>query len=327
MRALDKIEKELGYCEVKLERERRLRCQELYLRADLEALEEVFGVCGWDGGEALKAATIAGVRIADVPQLLRHGPKTKVQRVRRAFVMLAAQVCLKDMRELLANELVAVVDRLSSYNDFEGRRSDLARQRRSMLARMGVGEGSLDGRVVREFRCTEATWNRVSEDFSNAENALYHLEHNLDYLAAARGFMLGARAVFDIGDWCAHGCFSDLFRHSPVGRAYEMVGGADLNVRLAEKELICLKGWNLHSRPCVTVMAPFVQALFEDIFVRGSFHGAKRVLDEAQQKNRLQFERLAVLRESLGDEKLSLEDERDVKYHLMGVEVKKAVCN
>ena len=39
VRKLEKIEKEMGYCEIKLEKERRLRRQVQFLEADLEVLD------------------------------------------------------------------------------------------------------------------------------------------------------------------------------------------------------------------------------------------------------------------------------------------------
>ena len=40
VRKIEKIEKEMGYCEIKLEKKRRLRRQVMFLDADLEVLEE-----------------------------------------------------------------------------------------------------------------------------------------------------------------------------------------------------------------------------------------------------------------------------------------------
>src|SRR5687767_3225555 len=40
-RRLDKIEKEMGYCEIKLEKERRLRKQVQFLKADIAALDSL----------------------------------------------------------------------------------------------------------------------------------------------------------------------------------------------------------------------------------------------------------------------------------------------
>ena len=40
VRKIEKIEKEMCYCEIKLEKKRRLRRQVMFLDADLEVLEE-----------------------------------------------------------------------------------------------------------------------------------------------------------------------------------------------------------------------------------------------------------------------------------------------
>ena len=43
-RQIDRIEKEVGYCEIKLEKERRLRKQIAFLKDDLEALNHVVAI-------------------------------------------------------------------------------------------------------------------------------------------------------------------------------------------------------------------------------------------------------------------------------------------
>ncbi len=328
MRVLDRIEKEMGYCEVKLEKERRLRCQELYLRADVEALREVLkSYSAVKLEEALKSNRLGGYPIAELPSLMRRGPKEGTQRVRSAFVSVALQWALRETQELLANELESVVERLTSYIDFEGKRTNLLEQRNDMLEHLGLEDDEFAGEVLEGFEKIENRWNQVSEDLVNVESALGHLQSNLDYLRSARSFVLGARASFDVDEWCRTGYLSDLFRHSPVSRVFEMVRCADLNVRLAEKELVCLARWPHHAHKSITVLGPFVHRLFDDLFTRGNFQSTKAVIEETEEKNRREHEALGKFCQKLTDERCGLDREREKKFAELSHSVKRLVCN
>lgn len=328
MRVLDRIEKEMGYCEVKLEKERRLRCQELYLRADVEALNEVLASYSATKFEAaLKSNCIGGFPIAELPRIVRRGPKEAIQRVREAFVSVALQCALRETRDMLSNELGSVVERLSSYNDFEGRRSSLLALRKDTLEHLGLEADDFAGEVLEDFEKIESRWNQVSEDLVNVETAVGHLQNNLDFLRSARSFVLGARASFGVDEWCRSGYLSDLFRHSPVSRVFEMVQCADLNVRLAEKELICLTCWRYQAHKSVTVLGPFVHKLFDDLFMLGNFQSTKAVIEETEAKNRREHEVLTKFCAKLTDERCGLDKQREEKFAQMGNDVKRFVCN
>ena len=88
VRRLDRIEKEMGYCEVKLEKERRLRCQQLFIQADVEALDEVLDAYRAENVEAgLKFSELAGFRLDEVPKIMRRGDKQTKSDVRQAFLL------------------------------------------------------------------------------------------------------------------------------------------------------------------------------------------------------------------------------------------------
>ncbi len=324
MRRLDRIEKEVGYCEVKLEKERRLRCQKLYLQAEVEALDEVLGSYAPAAVESqLKYNRLAGVAMSEVPRILRQGTKEERQAVRRDFLSLATYVALREEREVLGNELEALVQRLAAYEGFATRRSRLLEQRRQTLEGLGIREGDGGSSLLEEFQKTEARWNALSEDCANLEEAGSHVERNLDYLRSARNFLLAARATFDIDEWRRSGCFSDLFKHSAVGRAFEMVQGADLNAKLAEKELLCLQARKFQHTSIERVLVPFMQALFEDLFVLSSFQNTKAVLEEAEKANRRHYEELVAFQKKVEEERDQLEAEREQKFAEMGEEVKR----
>ncbi len=328
MRVLDRIEKEMGYCEVKLEKERRLRSQELYLRADVEALNEVLAAYSATKFEAaLKSNRIGGYPIAEIPRIVRRGPKEAVRRVREAFVSVALQCALRETREMLSNELASVTERLATYNDFQGRRSSLIAQRKDTLEHLGLEADEFAGEVLEDFEKIESRWNQVSEDLVNVETAVSHLQNNLDFLRSARSFVLGARATFDVDEWCRSGYLSDLFRHSPISRVFEMVQCADLNIRLAEKELVCLTCWPYEAHKSITVLGPFVHKLFDDLFIRGNFQSTKAVIEEAEEKNRREHAALAKFCAKLTDERCELDRQREEKFAEMGHNVKRFVCN
>ena len=328
MRVLDRIEKEMGYCQVNLEKDRRLRCQELYLRAEVEALKEVLkSYSKVKFEEALKSNRLVGYPVAELPGLMRNGSKEDVLRARSAFVSAALQWALRDTQELLAHELDGVVERLASYTDFEGKRSNLLQQRKRMLERLGFDEDECAGEALEGFEKIESRWNRVREDLVNAEVALAYLQGNLDYLHSARSFLFGARVSFDVDQWCRTGYLSDLFRHSPVSRVFEMVRCADFNVRMAEKELICLERWPHRAHKSGTVLGPFVHRLFDDLFTRGNFQSTKAVIEETEERNRREHRTLAKFCAKLTDERCGLDREREEKFAELSHSVKRLVCN
>jgi hypothetical protein len=326
VRRLDRIEKEMGYCEVKLEKERRLRSQHLYLKADVEALDEVLGTYDPIEVEAsLKSSKLRGIELRDIPKTVRRGDKTLHKELRNAFSSMVTYGALREEREILANELEGVDQRLAAYGGFERRRDRLEEQRRRTLEGLGLPQGEMSSDVVRSFQMTESRWNGFSEDFANVEVAVYHLERDLDYLHSARNFILAGRATFDIEEWRLHGCFSDLLKHSPVGRAFEMIQGADTNVKLAEKELICLTLKKFGESKILRVVGPFIHALFDDLFVLASIQNTKNVLEDAETKNRARFQEFLRFREKLAAEKGELEARREQQFAEMGEEVKRIV--
>ena len=160
MRRLDRIEKEMGYCEVKLEKERRLRYQQLYLKADVEALDEVLGAYPAREVESrLKFNELGGYPMAEVPRILRRGDKRQKQEVRQGFLWLATYLALREEREILGNELETINHRLESYDGFESRRLRLEEQRRRTLQDLGLREASVTDSLLKSFEDTEDRWN------------------------------------------------------------------------------------------------------------------------------------------------------------------------
>lgn len=329
MRRFDRIEKELGYCEVKLEKEERLKKQKIYLQADVEALDEVLKVCREKGVEKwYHAMHLDGIPIVEIPQILRSGPKPTVRKVQKAFMILGSYVVLKEEREILKNELEDLNLRLSMLTDFSVQHDVLEKQRELLLEEIGLKAGNtVAWGSLKEFDQVEQNWHQVSEDLANLETTLHHLSLNLDCLLSGRNYLLSAGTLFDIQQWTYTGTFADLVRHSPVGRAYEMVHGADVNIKLAEKEMICIKTPQLPTKRLAKVLAPFTKTLFEDIFVHASFRKTRQLFEDIERGNRAKFEVLKMLLGKVESQKYAMEEKREKKYMEIGKTVNRLVCN
>src|SRR5262245_40115174 len=118
-RRLDKIEKEMGYCEIKLEKERRLRRQISFLRADVEALDRL--VLQYSSRSLPRQG---GLRLAD--------PRTR-RPSREEFLAAGLLEIVQEEREILNRELDALKARLQAFAGFEAKRTLLEEEKRNAL--------------------------------------------------------------------------------------------------------------------------------------------------------------------------------------------------
>ncbi|MBN1417415.1 MAG: hypothetical protein JXP34_01490 [Planctomycetes bacterium] len=326
VRRLDKIEKEMGYCEIRLEKERRLRKQVVFLQADLEALGRILR--DLEAGahpEWEDEGVVAGVPVSAVAEAAAAGTEG-LDRYRKAFVTAGVRDNLREERELLARELDGVEERLKSYTSFEDRQLGLLREKRLALRGLAA-EGNLRMRRVNEdFRRIEDHWNSLAEDLINIDEALFFLEGNIDYLRSARGFLVSARATFDLAAWIRTPYETDLLRHSDIGRAREMVDGADRNVKLAEKELVCLANARVPIEDLRRATVPFFGAIFDDLFIHRRIESAVHLVEEIARGNERVLGKARERRKRLEAEKLRIETERERKYSEMGAVRRRFVC-
>src|SRR5574341_591188 len=112
-RRLDKIEKEMGYCEIKIEKERRLRKQIEFLKADVEALDRLIRACS--------SQDAAGKPPAG------RGFEAEVSRrpSREEFLAAGLQEIAEEEREILGRELADLTGRLNAFVGFESKRGIL----------------------------------------------------------------------------------------------------------------------------------------------------------------------------------------------------------
>ena len=64
-----------------------------------------------------------------------------------------------------------------------------------------------------------------------------------------------------------------------------MADGADRNLKMAQKELVALSTGKIRFDLFSRVLAPFVSALYHDVFVEGRIHGSQKVIEAALAKN------------------------------------------
>lgn len=77
------------------------------------------------------------------------------------------------------------------------------------------------------------------------------------------------------------GYTSDLFRHSNIGRAREMMDGANRNLKLAQKELSCVQNLKVRLDDFEPVLVKFLDALFDDIFLDGRLGRSISAIEQA----------------------------------------------
>jgi len=268
-RRLDKIEKEMGYCEIKLEKERRLRKQIEFLRSDVIALDRLAGECT-QSSAGRGALLVRG-----------FAPEVRGRPSQGEFLAAGLFDIVAEEREILGRELEDLASRLHAFTGFESKRTVLEEEKRSALKDLAPDHSSKMRRINEDFKKVERQWNSITEDIINLDEGIFFLDRNLDYLRSCRTFLISAKGTFDIESWLETGYLSDLFRHSSVGRAKEMADGADRNLKMAQKELVCVAAGKIRPEDFVRVLEPFLEALYADIFAEQKLERSLRVVEAA----------------------------------------------
>jgi hypothetical protein len=308
-RRLDKIEKEMGYCEIKLEKERRLRKQITFLRADIAALDRLVWQHATNG---LRAPKVAGRSSLNGDTSRRPS--------REDFLAAGLLEIVQEEREILARELEELTGRLHAFAGFESKRSVLEEEKRNALKDLAPAHSSKMRRINEDFKKIERQWNGLTEDVINLNEGIFFLDRNLDYLRSCRTFLISARGNFDIESWVNGGYLSDLFRHSNIGRAKEMADGADRNLKMAQKELVCVSYVKIRSEPFLRVLEALLEALFEDIYVEGKLLRSLQVVEAALAGNIKLVEQVKQKRELLGARLEQTEKVRTQMFSRLGAD-------
>jgi hypothetical protein len=304
-RRLDKIEKEMGYCEIKLEKERRLRKQMLFLENDLGALDRI-----------LKEFSRRG--FMDQGLSGRFEIEGSRKSARERFLAAGLLELVADEREILAREHQELGIRLQHFTGFESKRSFLEEEKRKALKNISPAHSLKLKRINDDFKKVERNWNSLSEDLINLDEAIFFLERNLDYLRSTRTYLISAKGSFDIESWLASGYLSDLFRHSNIARAKEMADGGDRNLKMAQKEMICLVSVKIHADQYQRVLVPFLEALFEDIFTAGKLQDSLQVVEATLADNLKLTEGVKAKRAQLEEKLLEAEKLRAQVFTQLG---------
>ena len=316
VRKLDKIEKEMGYCEIKLEKERRLRRQLEYLRADLEVLGSFVRL--YEGREreiARLPFPKIGRQIA-IERQHRTQPGPFFLRSRDDFIAAGVLELVDQERDVLQREIEDIEGRFENFLGFREKRAVLEQEKEQALDRFG--STSSVRQIDEAFKKTERLWNALTEDAIHLDEALFHLARNVDYVNSARAFLIAAKGSFDIENWVESGCVGELFRHSNVARSKEMFEGANRNLKLAHKELVSMSNLRFDIEGFEPVLVHFLEALFDDIFLDGRIERTVTIADEAIEEAERRLEGARAKREQLHEKLEQTEATRGDLFQKLG---------
>lgn len=301
-RRLDKIEKEMGYCEIKLEKELRLRKQVEFVEADLATLDSLL--------EILRRFEDA--LPPDVQGAFDERPS------REAFFAAGLVTLTEEKRAVLFRDRDELVHKLSHYDGFERKKALLDQEKESLLGGLPEEKRARIREVHAEFKTVEQSWNQLTEDLTNIDDAIFYLGRNLDYLKSCRNFMIYTKGNLDLENGNPWGTLTDLFRHSSIGRAVEMADGADRNLRSSQKEMICVRGHHFDLEAFTGVLEAFVEALYEDLFEKRKIGRSIQIIEAALTHHLKAFEQIKELRAEYSDRLEEAEKARSRVFSKLG---------
>jgi len=239
---------------------------------------------------------------------------------REEFLAAGLLEVVQEEREILNREKEELTGRLTAFCGFESKKSILEEEKRNALRDLSPAHSSRLRRINEDFKKIERQWNTLTEDLINLDEGIFFLDRNLDYLRSCRTFLISAKGSFDIESWLSGGYLSDLFRHSNIGRAKEMADGADRNLKMAQKELVCVSKLKIRSEPFVRVLEAVLDALYEDIYVEGKLQGSLRVAEAALAGNLKLVEQVKAKRQILGSRLEETEKLRSQLFTRLGAD-------
>ena len=258
---------------------------------------------------------------------VRVGSAVRLVQQRSIVVLIALLVALaglieiiREERDILSREAEELEGRLHTFAGFETKRSVLEEEKRNALKDLAPAHSSKMRRINEEFKRIERQWNSLTEDLINLDEGIFFLDRNLDYLRSCRTFLISAKGNFDIESWISGGYLSDLFRHSNIGRAKEMADGADRNLKMALKELVCVSNVRIRPEPFQRILDPVLEALYEDIFIEGRLQSSLQVVEAALAGNLKLVEQVKIKREQLGTRLEQTEKVRGTMFSRLGAE-------
>jgi hypothetical protein len=301
----------MGYCEIKLEKERRLRRQRDYLQADIEVLSRFLGrrESSEIGLRSLPYAKVAQQLAIERARSDEPGPF--FHRSKENFITAGLLEMVRQDSEVLEREKADIDARLESFSGFMKKRTVLEEERKVALSSLAPTHSSKIRKVNESFQRIEARWNSLTEDSLNLDEGVFYLSRNSDYIKSSRGFLIAAKGNFDIETWIDGGCADDLFRHSNIGRAKEMIDGANRNLKLARMELCCTEHVRVQIDAFEPVLVEFLGSLFDDIFLDGRLTRSITVVEKALRDSGKLVQKTRQKRESLHSKLERVERDRD----------------
>ncbi|MEM7166780.1 MAG: hypothetical protein AAF581_15035 [Planctomycetota bacterium] len=324
VRRLEKIEKEMGYCEIKLEKEQRLRTQLHFLKLHRRALEESMERFVEQHDENVGGRLLGGLALSEVQRRISIDRDEEcAENLREIFRAVGALPLLRAEHTILSRELDELEEKLLTFQAFSEKKQRLVAERQEALVSLGQGTTESVLAISEEFEQIEQQWNILTEDLMNIDEAVFYVSRCVDYLQSGREFVLASRSQFAIDQWLRDGYLIDLFKHSSLGRAKEMVEGADRNLKLALVELVCLEDLLIAPEDFEHILLPFLDVLFDDLFQHGKLRVTLELLEERLERAvRLQTE-LQERREAVLTRQLQEEESRGKLFQQMGDERKK----
>ena len=322
IRRLEKIEKELGYCQIKLEKEQRLATRLHFLRSHRERLNQVldlFPVQDFGSGDRL-----CGMKFTEISaRIVDEDKKLDLDPLRNSFLAIGMRPEIITELEELDGEIEDVAERLRTFRVFHEKINGLRMERRTALSSFELKGNEPVLAISVEFEETENDWNVLTEDLTNLDDALANVGRSKDYLASARTFVLDARSHYSVQDWIDRGYLVDLLKHSTVGRIREMLEGAERNLKMALSELICLENYPIEVEDFTPLLRPFYQFLFDDVFHQTKFSEVLKLVEERYERTKRLFEQLEKDREKVFQVQLEKEAARESLFHRIGDERRK----
>jgi hypothetical protein len=224
---------------------------------------------------------------------------------------------------MLRREVAELEEKLSTFSAFHLKKAGLEKERRCALLGFQLNGEEPVLRISQEFEETEQSWNVLTEDLMNYDEALFHVGRAVDYLNSARNFVLSSRSQFSVEEWLRAGYLIDLFKHSPVGRTQEMVEGAERNLKLALRELLCLAEFEPAPADFEQILFPFFDALFEDLFIHGRLTSTLKLIERRLERSERLRDSLEKAREAVFEKQVEQEETRERLFLQIGDERRK----
>lgn len=281
VRKLEKIEKEMGYCDTKLEKERRLRTQFEFLSAEIEALERFLKLYESSDLSLHELPFRAIAQQIAVERSRSEKPGRAFQRGCESFVSAGIFQMFREDRKILQREREELRGKLTAFSGFGTKRDVLVAERDRALLSLAPAYSSRMRKLNGELKKIETEWNSLTEDSLNLDEAVFYLSRNVDYVKSARSFLIASKGGFDIENWLDSGYTTDLFRHSNIARAKEMLDGACRNQKLARNELCCMIHVDVPLEGFEPILSEFLASLFEDIFLEGRLANSILLVESA----------------------------------------------